>query len=180
MSHEADVVVVGAGVVGLAAAAALASSHHGVVVLERHDRIASEISSRNSEVIHAGIYYPAASLKATLCVAGRELLYARCADRKIPHRKTGKFIVAAEVSEVATLEALRERGIGNGVTGLEIVGPEEVQRSEPDVRCEAALVSPETGIVDAHALSVSFLAEAESFGAMLALCVEVVAIERSS
>jgi len=179
MSTEADVVVIGAGVVGLATAAALARRGRSVIIVERNTAIAQETSTRNSEVIHAGIYYPAASLKATLCVAGRELLYARCAERKIPHRKTGKFIVAAEASEIATLEVLRERGIANGVMGLEIIGPEDVQRSEPDVRCEAALVSPETGIVDAHALSVSFLAEAESFGAMLALCVEVVAIERS-
>ena len=179
MTTEADVVVIGAGVVGLATAAALARRGRSVIVVERNTAIAQEASTRNSEVIHAGIYYPAGSLKATLCVAGRELLYARCAERKIPHRKIGKFIVATDASEIATLELLRERGIANGVTGLAIIGPEEVRRSEPDVRCEAALVSPETGIVDAHALAVSFLAEAESFDATLALCVEVVAIERS-
>jgi len=130
-------------------------------------------------VIHAGIYYPTGSLKATLCVAGRKMLYARCAERNIPHRKIGKLIVATQASEVAALEALCERGLANGVTGLEIIGCREVNRREPDVRCEAALVSPQTGIVDAHALSQSFLAEAESFGAQLALRVEVVAIERS-
>jgi len=180
VSAEPDVVVIGAGVVGLATAAALARGGRSVIVVERNSAIAQEASTRNSEVIHAGIYYPADSLKATLCVAGRDLLYARCAERNIPHRKTGKFIVATAVSEVATLEVLRERGAANGAGGLEIIGPEEVRRSEPDVRCEAALVSPETGIVDAHALCVSFLAEAESLGAMLALCVEVVAIERSA
>jgi L-2-hydroxyglutarate oxidase LhgO len=179
VSTEADVVVIGAGVVGLAAAAALARRGRSVIVVERNTAIAQETSSRNSEVIHAGIYYPADSLKAMLCVAGRELLYARCAERKIPHRKTGKFIVATDASEVATLETLRERGTANGVAGLEIIGSEAVHRSEPDIRCEAALASPDTGIVDAHALCVSFLAEAESFGAMLALCVEVIAIERS-
>jgi L-2-hydroxyglutarate oxidase LhgO len=108
------------------------------------------------------------------------MLYARCAERNIPHRNIGKFIVATQASEVAALEALRERGLANGVAGLEIIGCEEVNRSEPDVRCEAALVSPDTGIVDAHALCLSFLAEAESYGALLALCVEVVAIERGS
>ncbi|MBW2541114.1 MAG: NAD(P)/FAD-dependent oxidoreductase [Deltaproteobacteria bacterium] len=179
MSAEADVVVVGAGVVGLATAAALARCGRSVIIAERNTAIAQETSTRNSEVIHAGIYYPADSLKATLCVAGRELLYARCAERAIPHRKTGKFIVATEASEIAALEALRARGSANGVPGLEIVGPEDVRRSEPDVHCEAALFSPETGIVDAHALAVSFLAEAESLGAMLALCVDVIAIERS-
>ena len=179
MATEAHVVVVGAGVIGLATAAALARGGHSVIVVERNAAIARETSARNSEVIHAGIYYPPGSLKATLCAAGRKMLYARCAERNIPHRKTGKFIVATEHSEIAALEALRERGIANGFADLEIIGPEEVKRSEPHVQCEAALVSPETGIVDAHALGSSFLAEAQSFGAMLALCVEVVAIERS-
>jgi len=180
MSTDTDVVVVGAGVIGLATAAALARCGRSVIIVERNPSVAQGITARNSEVIHAGIYYPTGSLKATLCVAGRKMLYARCAERNIPHRNIGKLIVATEASEVPALEALRERGLANGVTGLEIIGPEEVNRSEPDVRCEAALVSPETGIVDAHALSLSFLAEAESFGAQLALCAEVVAIERSS
>ncbi len=180
MSSEAEVVVVGAGVVGLATAAALARGGRSVIVVERNAAIAQGITARNSEVIHAGIYYPKGSLKATLCVAGRELLYARCAERNIPHRKLGKLIVATAPSEVAQLQALRERGLANGVPGLEIIGGEEVRRREPDVRCEAALVSPETGIVDAHALSLSFLAEAESFGALLALRVEVDAVERSA
>jgi len=180
VSTETDVVVIGAGVIGLAAAAALARCGRSVIVVERNPAIAQEISARNSEVIHAGIYYPTGSLKATLCVAGRKMLYARCAERNIPHRKIGKLIVATETSEVAALEALCERGFANGVTGLEIIGRREVNRREPHVRCEAALVSPETGIVDAHALGLSFLAEAESFGALLALRVEVVAIERTS
>ncbi len=166
--------------IGLATAAALARCGRSVIVVERNPAIAQEISARNSEVIHAGIYYPTGSLKATLCVAGRKMLYARCAERHIPHRKIGKLIVATEASEVAALEALCERGFANGVTGLEIIGRQEVNRREPDVRCEAALVSPETGIVDAHALGLSFLAEAESCGALLALRVVVVAIERSS
>ena len=170
MSTEADVVVVGAGVIGLATAAALARCGRSVIVVERNPVVAQEISSRNSEVIHAGIYYPTGSLKATLCVAGQKMLYVRCAERGIPHRKIGKLIVAAEVSEVAALEALCERGFANGLTGLEIIGREEVHRREPEVRCEAALVSTETGILDVHALSLSFLAEAESFGALLALC----------
>jgi len=180
VSAEADVVVVGAGAIGLAASAALARRGHSVVVVERNAGIAQEITSRNSEVIHAGIYYPTDSLKASLCVAGREMLYARCAAQAIPHRKTGKLIVATEPGEIATLEVLRDRGTANGVPGLEIIDRAAVNRREPDVRCEAALVSPETGIVDAHALSLSFLAEAESFGALLAPCVEVIAIERST
>jgi len=180
LSHEVDVVVVGAGLIGLAAAAALARAGRSVIVIEKNSAIALETSARNSEVIHAGIYYPPGSLKATLCVAGREMLYARCAERGIPHRKIGKFLVATEAAELATLEALCERGTANGVAGLEIIGPEDVRRSEPQVRCHAALVSPETGIVDARALCLSFLAEAESLGAQLALREEVVAIERSA
>jgi len=167
-------------VIGLATAAALARAGRSVIVVEKNPAIALETSTRNSEVIHAGIYYPKDSLKASLCVAGRELLYARCAERRIPHRKIGKFIVATEASEIAKLEALRERGTANGVVGLEIIGSEDVRRSEPQVRCCAALVSPETGIVDTDALCRSLLAEAESFGAQLALRVEVIAIERSA
>ena len=121
MSHEADVVVVGAGVVGLAAAAALARSGRGVVVLERHGRIACEISSRNSEVIHAGIYYPEGSLKARMCVEGRERLYQHCEDRGVPHRQLGKIIVATCEEEVGVLEELRERGLANGAPGLEMI-----------------------------------------------------------
>ncbi len=178
MSSEAPAVVVGAGVVGLATAAALARRGRAVIVVERNSAIAQETSARNSEVIHAGIYYPKGSLKAALCVAGRELLYARCAERSIPHRKTGKLIVASDAAEIAALEALLERGVGNGLTGLEIIGSREVSRREPHVRCKAALVSPESGIVDSHALCVSYLAEAESFGAVLVCGSEVVAIER--
>jgi L-2-hydroxyglutarate oxidase LhgO len=149
-----------------------------VLIVERNREIAQETSARNSEVIHAGIYYPEGSLKAQLCVEGARLLYARCAERDIPHRRIGKLIVAANASEIAALESLRARGIANGLAGLEIIGPEEVARREPALRCAAALVSPDTGIVDSHALCVSFLAEAQSFGAELARCAEVIAIER--
>ena len=177
MSHEADVVVVGAGVVGLAAAAALARSHHGVLVLERHDRIASEVSSRNSEVIHAGIYYPEGSLKARACVEGRNLLYQHCENRGVPHRQLGKIIVATCEEEVGTLEELRERGLANGVPGLEMWSAAEVRRREPALRVEAGLFSPRTGIVDSHALCLSYAAEAESRGAQIALRTRVVGID---
>ena len=177
MSHEADVVVVGAGVVGLAAAAALARSQRGVVVLERHDRIASEISSRNSEVIHAGIYYPEGSLKARMCVEGRERLYRHCEDRGVPHRQLGKIIVATGEEEVGILEELRERGLANGAPGLEILSAAEVRSREPALRATAGLYSPRTGIVDAHALCLSYAAEAESRGAQIALRTRVVEIE---
>jgi L-2-hydroxyglutarate oxidase LhgO len=177
---DADVVVVGAGVVGLATAAALARRGRAVIVLERNSGIAQETSARNSQVIHAGIYYPEGSLKATLCVAGREALYARCQQQKIPYRKLGKLIVATDAAEERTLEKLHAQGTANGVAGLEIIGRGEISRLEPDVRAAAALVSPVSGIVDSRSLVFSYLAEAESLGAILALRTEVVELEALS
>jgi L-2-hydroxyglutarate oxidase LhgO len=180
MTPECDVVVVGAGAVGLAAAAALARAGRSVAVLERHDGIARETTSRNSEVVHAGLYYPAGSLKASLCVRGREILYARCERLRIPHRRLGKIVVAVEPGELAGLEKLRALGTENGAPGLEIVDGAALRALEPDVRARAALVSPATGIVDAHALCQSWAAEAESHGAILALRHDLVSIERGS
>jgi L-2-hydroxyglutarate oxidase LhgO len=177
MSHEVDVVVVGAGVVGLATAAALARSRRGVLVLERHGQIACEISSRNSEVIHAGIYYPEGSLKARMCVEGRERLYRYCEDRGVSHRQLGKIIVATCQEEVGILEELRERGLRNGVAGLEMLSAAEVRRREPALRAVAGLFSPRTGIVDSHALCLSYAAEAESHGAQIALRTRVLEID---
>lgn len=177
MSAESDVGVVGAGVVGLACAAALARAGRSVVVLERHPRLAAETTSRNSEVVHAGIYYPPGSEKARLCVEGRELLYERCGRLGIPHRSLGKLIVATEEAELAELERLRERGTENGAPGLELQDGDAVRRREPDVRAVAGLLSPRTGIVDAHALALSYAAEAEAHGAQLALRTELEAVE---
>jgi L-2-hydroxyglutarate oxidase LhgO len=174
---DVDVIVVGAGAVGLATAAALARCQRSVIVIEKNSGIGQETTARNSEVIHAGIYYPEGSLKAELCVAGREALYARCDQQKIPHRRLGKLIVAADADEVEILETLRVRGTANGVPDLEIVGSRDVSRLEPEVRAVAALVSPVSGIIDSRALSLSYLAEAESLGATLALRTEVVEIE---
>lgn len=168
-----DVVVVGAGVVGLACAASLARAGRAVLVLERHDAIAREATSRNSEVIHSGLYYPAGSLKAALCTEGREQLYRRCEAWRIPARKLGKLIVATTEAEAEELVELEQRGRGNGVPGLRALDAAEVTRLEPAVRACAGLLSPETGIVDAHALALSYLAEAEQCGAALALGREV-------
>ncbi|MDJ0849270.1 MAG: NAD(P)/FAD-dependent oxidoreductase [Myxococcota bacterium] len=170
---DTDVLVVGAGVVGLACAAALARDGHDVIVVERHERIGTETTSRNSEVVHAGLYYPAGSLKARLCVAGREALYERCTKRGIPHRRTGKLVVATRPQEVETLEALRARGTENGVPGLEMLDAAAATSREPALCVAAALHSPETGIVDAMALCLSYAAEAEEHGAMIALHTEV-------
>lgn len=176
MKPEVDVAVVGAGVIGLAVAAACARAGRSVVVLERHEAIARETTSRNSEVVHAGIYYPAGSLKAELCVAGRRALYQRCRERGVDHRRTGKLIVATRSEELAALEDIERRARANGVA-LEVLDAAQVRALEPGVRSVGALLSPETGIVDAHGFALSFLAEAESCGALLALRSRVVALE---
>lgn len=171
MSAAADVVdvaVVGAGVVGLAIAAALARRGREVIILEAGPMIGTGTSSRNSEVIHAGIYYPAGSLKARLCVAGRDALYAWCASHGVPTRQVGKLIVATDAAEAAALEGLRAKAAANGVD-LELLDAAQARALEPEVSCVAALWSPLTGIVDSHALMLSFLGEAEEHGAMLAL-----------
>jgi L-2-hydroxyglutarate oxidase LhgO len=174
---DVEVAVVGAGIVGLSAAAALARRGRSVLVLERREAIARETTSRNSEVVHAGIYYPPGSLKAKLCVEGRDLLYARCERLGVPYRRLGKLIVATVEEEIAVLERLRRIGTENGAPGLALVDGREVAACEPAVRAVAGLVSPATGIVDAHALATSYAAEAESHGAVVALRTEVVAIE---
>lgn len=180
MARDTDVVVVGAGVVGLAAAAALARAGRSVVVLERHGAIAQETTTRNSEVIHAGIYYPQGSQKALLCVQGRELLYERCEKQGIPHRRIGKLIVATSDAEVEMLEGILARARGNGVDSLRFVDADWMRAREPHVKAVAALESPDTGIVDAHALCLSYLAEAEAHAAVLVLHTEVQAIEATA
>ncbi|MFZ1908607.1 MAG: NAD(P)/FAD-dependent oxidoreductase [Burkholderiales bacterium] len=164
-----EAVVIGAGVVGLAVARALALAGREVVILEAEDAIGTHTSSRNSEVIHAGIYYPAGSLKAASCVAGRRRLYEYCAARGVPHRRCGKLIVAADEAQRGELERIRERARANGVPEVDFVTREQVLAWEPELRCVAALHSPSTGIIDSHALMLAYLGEAEDNGAMLAL-----------
>lgn len=180
MARDAEVVVVGAGVVGLAVAAALARAGREVLVLERNGAIAREVTARNSEVVHAGIYYAPDSLKARLCVRGRRAVYERCERLGIPHRRLGKLIVATDDRELAALEDLERRGRRNGVEDLQLIDAAAVRRREPWVRSVGALYSPQSGVVDAHALSVSFAAEAESLGAVIALRTEVREVEAAS
>lgn len=175
--RDVDVLVVGAGIVGLATAAAFARGGRRVLVLERREAIARETTSRSSEVVHAGLYYPEGSLKARLCVEGRERLYARCAERGVPHRALGKLVVAADAGERPALEALAQRAERNGAPGLRLLEGAEVMRLEPHVRAAAGLFSPRTGIVDAGALALSYLAEAEAGGALLALHTELEGLE---
>jgi L-2-hydroxyglutarate oxidase LhgO len=164
-----DTVVIGAGVVGLAVARSLARVGREVIVLEAAEAFGTETSSRNSEVIHAGIYYPPGSLKARLCVAGKEALYRYCSERGIAHRRCGKIIVATAEAQLPALERIRAQAEANGVGDLRRIGPDEVAALEPEVRCVGALLSPSTGIVDSHGLMVALLGEAETHGAMLAL-----------
>jgi L-2-hydroxyglutarate oxidase LhgO len=164
-----DVAIIGAGVVGLACAAALARRGQSVIVLERHRRIAQETTSRNSGVIHAGLYYPTGSLKATLCVEGRRLLYERCARAGVPHRRCAKLLVATDDDERRNVEAIYAQGMRNDAGDLRLLDGADVMRLEPAVRAVAGMLSPETGIVDVHALVDSYRREAEAHGAVLAL-----------
>lgn len=173
-----DVAVIGAGAVGLACAAELARDARDVVVLERHGRSAAETSSRNSEVIHAGIYYPPASLKARSCVEGRELVYARCQKHAVPHRRIGKLIVATSEDEVTKLAEIRERAEAAGAGALDWLDTAQLGGLEPRVRARAALWSPMTGIVDAHALVDSYQAELEAAGGTVVFHTTVLGLER--
>ncbi|HEY7511802.1 MAG TPA: NAD(P)/FAD-dependent oxidoreductase [Vicinamibacteria bacterium] len=175
---DVGVTVVGAGVVGLAVAARLAPAHPDLILLERRDRPGQEQSSRNSEVIHAGMYYPTGSLKARLCVDGKRRLYERCARKGIPHARVTKIITAASDDELPALEALLARGRANDVE-MERLGPEQVKALEPHVRSVGALLSPSTGIVNAHALMDSLLTEAREHGAVVQPRSELVGIERT-
>ena len=174
---DVDVAVVGAGVVGLACARALAVRGRAVALLERHERFGVETSSRNSEVLHAGIYYEAGSLKARLCAAGNRSLYAWCETRGVPHARLGKLIVAVDPAEEAALDGLLARAAANGVTSLRLLSGAEARRLEPHVRATRALFSPDTGILDSHRLMASLLADAEAHGAAAAWCHEVVGAE---
>ncbi len=168
MSERVDCVVAGAGVAGLAVARRLAQAGREVVVVEAADAIGTETSSRNSEVIHAGIYYPTGSLKARLCVSGKEALYAYCRERGIPHKHLGKLIVATNEREEAGLAALQAKAAANGVHDLVWLNAVEAAKLEPAVRCIAALLSPSTGILDSHAYMLSLQGEAEAAGCMFA------------
>ena len=164
-----DCAVIGAGVVGLAIARKLAMSGREVVILEAEDAFGTHTSARNSEVIHAGIYYASGSMKARLCVAGRRQLYPYCAEHDVNHKRIGKVIVATDDSEVAGLKKYKAQAEANGVDDLRMLTQAELAEMEPAVRCVAGFLSPSTGIIDSHGLMLSYLGEAEDKGAMLAL-----------
>ena len=170
MSHErVQCVVVGAGVVGLACARALAQAGREVIIVESESAFGTATSARNSEVIHAGIYYPTGSLRAGLCVRGKALLYDYCASHHVNHRRCGKLIVAQSDADVAQLQTIEQRARANGVYDLRWLDAAETVALEPQLRCVRALLSPSTGIVDSHGLMLALLGDAQAAGAMLAL-----------
>ena len=167
--EKLDAVVIGAGVVGLAVARSLALAGREVVILESEDAIGTHTSSRNSEVIHAGIYYPGGSLKAIACVAGRHLLYEYCRTHGVPHRRCGKLIVATDEAQISELQMIKQKAHANGASDVVEIPKQEAMAMEPELSCVAALHSPSTGIIDSHALMLAYLGDAEAHGAMLAL-----------
>ena len=168
MVDRVECIVIGAGVIGLAIARALALAGREVIVLEAQSSIGTETSSRNSEVIHAGIYYPPDSLKARFCVPGKKALYDYCEDRGIGHARLGKLIVATAGNQLPLLEKLRATGTANGVDDLELLDARRARALEPRLVCAGALLSPSTGIIDSHALMLSYQGEAEARGATIA------------
>ncbi len=166
MTEHVDCVVIGAGVVGIAVARAMALAGREVIVLDAAEGIGTETSSRNSEVIHAGIYYPKDSLMARLCVAGRRMLYAFCDAHGVPHRRCGKLIVATDEAESERLLGIKARAEANGVEGMRLLTAAEARALEPNLSCTAALLSPETGIIDSHGYMLALQGEAEAAGSV--------------
>lgn len=179
-SFQTDAAIIGAGVVGLAVARALAEAGHEAVILEKNDRIGEETSARNSEVIHAGIYYPKGSLKAQLCVEGRNRLYAFCESHGVPFKKLGKLIVATHAGQSGQLDLIRRHACENGVRDLTPLSKAEALALEPELAVHEGLFSPSTGIIDSHRYMVALLGDAEAAGASLARHAEVVAIKRET
>lgn len=176
--EKADIVIAGAGVVGLAIAAEISRKDREVIVVDRHPSFGQEASSRNSEVIHAGIHYAKDSLKAKFCVEGRRRLYAFCQEHNIPHRRLGKLIVATNDAELHSLEGLLEQGRDNGVEDLTLLSRKEVKSMEPNIEAVGALHSPSTGIVDTHKLMKRLESLAGDRGATFAYNCEVISIEK--
>lgn len=173
MHEKVDAIVIGAGVVGLACARALALAGREVIVLERNQAVGMETSARNSEVIHAGIYYPAGSWKARLCVQGRDMLYNYCASHGIAHRRCGKLIVATSEAQVAQLADIQEKALRNGVGDLRLLSREESLEREPQLACVQSLLSPSTGIVDSHGVMLALWADLQAHQGMVAFGSEV-------
>lgn len=178
--EEANIVVIGAGAVGLSVAASLSGREHEVVVLEKNKRTGQEISTHNSGVIHSGIHYPRGSLKAELCVRGNEMIYDMCGKYSISHRNTGKLTVAIGKDQIQQLEILHRNGTENGVAGLELLDSSEIRELEPEVRADAALHSPTSGIIEPDDLMNHYASNFDRNGGLIATETEVTGIRRSS
>ncbi|MBO0766370.1 MAG: NAD(P)/FAD-dependent oxidoreductase [Hyphomicrobiaceae bacterium] len=179
MSADVETVVVGAGAVGLAVARALTIAGHEVMVLEQHALIGSETSSRNSEVIHAGIYYPPGSLRAVLCVRGKALIYRFCAENNVGHARCGKLIAASHDGQLPKLAAIKATAERNGVTDLEPLGANAARALEPELACVAALISPSTGLIDSHGYMLALHGHIEANGGSVILRCPVERVERT-
>lgn len=178
MTDRVDAIVIGGGVVGLAIARSLALAGRAPLILEGEDHFGSWTSSRNSEVVHAGIYYPEGSLKAKLCVEGKHQLYAFCEARGVPFRRTGKLIFAHDEAQLGELDGIEKRAIGAGVMDLRALDRAGIRALEPELPSAGALLSPSTGIVDSHAFMLALLGEAEAHDAMLATSSRIERITR--
>jgi len=174
---DAEITIIGAGVVGLAIAEKVSGTHSNIFVIERHPTFGQEASSRNSEVIHAGIYYPSGSLKASLCVEGRKLLYDYCDRYDIPYKKCGKLIVATSEEEISVIEGIKQTVINNGVNDLILLGKEEIFEMEPNIFALQALFSPSTGIIDTHSLMKQFETNTINNGGQIVYGSEITAIK---
>jgi L-2-hydroxyglutarate oxidase LhgO len=177
-TYSTDITIIGAGVIGLAISREIASKGGNVIVLERNTTFGQETSSRNSEVIHSGLYYPPQTLKAALCVEGKHLIYEICAKNNIPYKKIGKLIIAVREQEISLLDQLEEQGRKNGVLDLERWGASRIREKEPEVHAVAALYSPSTGIIDSHKLMEFFLGSAKDNGVLVSYNSNVEAIEK--
>jgi len=176
--EKVDVVIVGAGVIGLAIADKISRDNKNIVVIEKHSSFGQESSSRNSEVIHSGLYYPKNSLKAKFCLRGKELLYKLCESQNIPHRRIGKLIVATNNKETSELERLLNQGKDNGVQDLKLLTKDELKKIEPNVCGICALHSPSTGILDTHKLMKYLETQAKNKGVTFAYGCEVIGVEK--
>ena len=178
MSPDVETLIIGAGVIGLAIGRTLAERGHDIMVLERNDRIGAETSSRNSEVIHAGIYYPPGSLRAKLCVAGKEALYRFADDNDVAYKRYGKLLTATTMNECKLLNALAANAMQNGIDDLKPLSAGDVRNLEPEVNCVAALFSPSTGVIDSHGLMLAHEGHLTTAGGMVVLNTEASNLQR--
>lgn len=178
--EKTNITIIGAGVCGLATAFELSSKHKDILVVEKHDSFGRETSSRNSEVIHAGLYYPKNSLKALCCVEGRKLLYDFCKKHSIPHKNTGKILVAVNDTEAKKLQSIKDNAAESGVTNLRFLTKAELEKLEPDVKAQESLWCPDTGILDSHLLMKSLFDQAQRQGVEFAFSVEIVSITKKA